>query len=409
MRSMKIAMGVVLVAVAVGGVAGAQTRELTPAECQRMRAQMSGHARLSDGVRRLIAAPSPAAPATTPRADVIRARLSQIPAVRSTLESQRAAALKSIDISRVLAVHNELDALEREETELENELAAQLARPPAPVEPERRLSNVEGIRCEDMAAIYENALQIRRKELGARPREERVLPLLALQGTDPDKIGRELNRQFGPWPMASTQLGLLDQDGDGRVDGFVDMPAEGIFRVYRVQSNGAITVESFPETLRAVRANYGEATRRAEERIVAHERSGLAELLREHPVGVVHVVEETADFKTAFNAYLAGNFASGVRQGVATRTQEFKNFRGQSVRIREVITPTPDGLELRHLVMLPQRNAQELWEERTTRLTVKSWSEVEVETAVSRETRTALGELVGTPSKAAPARFTVAR
>jgi hypothetical protein len=40
---------------------------------------------------------------------------------------------------------------------------------------------------------------------------------------------------------------------------------------------------------------------------------------------------------------------------------------------------------------------------------VKSWSEIDVETASSRETRTALGELVGTASKTAPARLTVAR
>ncbi|HUF91536.1 MAG TPA: hypothetical protein VMR23_04110 [Candidatus Limnocylindria bacterium] len=58
------------------------------------------------------------------------------------------------------------------------------------------------------------------------------------------------------------------------------------------------------------------------------------ELLREHPVAAIQVVEETPDFTAAFKAYRTGDVTSGPRKGVATRTREFRNLRGERVRAR---------------------------------------------------------------------------
>ena len=96
------------------GPAVAQTAGISDAECQSLRQRLSEHARLSEGVRRAVAAqagpaPSPAAaatptapppPAPTPpaRGDAIRARLEQIPKERQTLDDQRLASMVRFDL-----------------------------------------------------------------------------------------------------------------------------------------------------------------------------------------------------------------------------------------------------------------------------------------------------------------------
>ena len=75
----------------------------------------------------------------------------------------------------------------------------------------------------------------------------------------------------------------------------------------------------------------------------------------------------------------------------------------------DVIAPTAGGLSVRQLVVLPKPNDQELWEETTTHVrTTSSW-EADVETTISRETRTVGGAVVGTRSTAAPIRFRLNR
>src|SRR5689334_25171554 len=76
---------------------------ISDADCQTLRQRLAEHARLSDGVRRAVAAqagptvavpaPTPAAPAASGRAEAIRARLEQIPKDRQALEEQRLGAM----------------------------------------------------------------------------------------------------------------------------------------------------------------------------------------------------------------------------------------------------------------------------------------------------------------------------
>lgn len=75
---------------------------------------------------------------------------------------------------------------------------------------------------------------------------------------------------------------------------------------------------------------------------------------------------------------------------------------GAPVSTMEVITSTSGGLALRQLVMLPTPNSQELWEEMITRVTVTHPYQRDMETTMSRDTRTTGGTAVGERSTAAP-------
>jgi len=96
-----------------------------------------------------------------------------------------------------------------------------------------------------MAALVNGALKIRRKELGAREDLAEVIPLTPIKQAYRDEIARDLAAQFDPWPQAATQVGLLDQTGDGRLDAFVDVPARDIFRLYRQLQDGTLRIEIF--------------------------------------------------------------------------------------------------------------------------------------------------------------------
>ena len=425
MRKRNALIGAVVAGVLMlAGVAGAQPRALTDSECQGLRQTIAGHAQVSDGVRRLLAsAAPPAAPvaptaAQTPpvrRADAIRARLAQFPAAREQLDGQRAAAMMKFDMSRALRVQTEIEALDSEKAGLEKELAGLPAStppvstpPPVPVTAAPAVLDVDRARCQDVVATHERAMKIRQKELGAREGQAGAIPLLALKGPASDQMARELAAQFAPWPTAASQIGLLDQDGDGRLDGFVDVPAEGIFRLYRQRSDGTLTVETFVAGGSTPQA-YSETTRRLDEGIARQAGTSIADLLSRRPAGPMHVVGETADFSRAFSGYLTGNFADASRRESAARTRQFPNLRGQPVRAMEVITPMSGGLALRQVVVLPGPSGQELWEEMTTHIVVTSPFQTEGEMMMTRETRTTGGAVVGPRSTAAPMRFRLER
>lgn len=420
MRKRNILVGVLVAGVfALPGVAGAQPRTVADTECQSLRQTIAGHAQVSEGVRRLLGWATPPASALSPtagqtatsgRADAIRARLAEIPAAREQLDGQRVAAVMKFDASRAIRAQGELEALDGEKTGLEKELAALPAgtQPsPLPSAPPAS-SDVDRVRCQDVAVTHENVIKIRQRELGAREGQVGAIPLLALKGAGADQTAGELAGQFASWPTAASQIGLLDQNGDGRIDGFVDVPAEGVFRLCRQRPDGTLTVETFVVGGTSPQG-YSEATRRLDEAIVRQTGTSLADLLSRRPAGPVRTVGETAEFSKAFSGYLTGNFADPSRRESAARTREFQNLRGEPVRTMEVITPTFGGLVLRQLVVLPKPNEQELWEEMTTRVTVTSSYRADVETTTSRDTRTTDGAAVGTRSTPAPLRFTLER
>ncbi|MDP2625969.1 MAG: hypothetical protein Q8Q58_03560, partial [Candidatus Rokubacteria bacterium] len=306
MRKRNALIGAVVAgALMLAGVADAQPRALTGSECQGLRQTIAGHAQVSDGVRRLLASSAPpAAPvaptaAQTPpvrRADAIRNRLAQFPAAREQLDGQRAAAMMKFDLSRALRVQTEIEALDSEKAGLEKELAGLPASPPpvstpppVPVTAAPAVLDVDRAGCQNLAATHERAMKIRQKELGAREGQAGAIPLLALKGPASDQMARELAAQFAPWPTAASQIGLLDQDGDGRLDGFVDVPAEGIFRLYRQRSDGTLTVETFVSGGSPQQA-YSETTRPLDEGIARQAGTSIADLLSRRPAGPVHVV-----------------------------------------------------------------------------------------------------------------------
>jgi hypothetical protein len=420
-------LGSVVMALTLGvahvGPALAQAPSISDTECQSLRQRLGEHARLSEGVRKAVAtraasapaAPAPApstAPAVTGRAEAIRLRLEQIPKDRQTLEDQRLAAMVKFELSRAGQIQGQIQTLDAEKATLERELAALPASPPAsPVAaPQAPVSDVGRIRCQDMPAAVDNALKTRRRELGAREDQAAAIPLITLKGQNADQIGQELAGQFAPGAAASTQLGLLDANGDGKLDGFVDVPAPGVFRLFRQRSDGTVGVEVFPASAGGATPGYGEMTRRLDETALRQAGQGLSEVLATRAVGPPRAVTQTIEFGPVYAQYQAGNFADAARLGAAVaRSMEFQNVRGQSVRMIEIISPVAGGVSVRRAVVLAQPNDQEQWEETTTIVRPTSYWRTDVEVARSRETRTTAGALVGTPSVSAPSKFTLER
>jgi hypothetical protein len=261
-----------------------------------------------------------------------------------------------------------------------------------------------------MPAAVDNAVKTRRRELGAREEQAGAIPLIGLKGQSAEEIGKELAGQFSTGPAASTQVGLLDADGDGRLDGFVDVPAPGVFRLFRQRADGAVSLEVFPAPGSAATPAYGEPTRRLDETTARQLGQPLPELLATRPAGPLRGVTQTAEFEQAYAQLLAGNFTEAGRLTVATaRSAEFQNVRGQTVRVIEIMSPVPGGVSLRRMVVLGQPNDQELWEETTTIVRPVSYWRTDVEVARSRATRTTSGAMVGTPSASAPSKFTLER
>jgi hypothetical protein len=407
---------------AQGGPVLAQPRSISDAECQSLRLRLSDHARLSDGVRRLMGAqpvasgpsvaPAPAPGPPAGRAEAIRARLEQIPKDRQALEEQRLGAMVRFEFSRASAIQVQIQTLDAEKSNLERELTA-LPAPtatPAASTPQPSTPEVARIRCQDMPMTVENALKIRRRELGAREEQTGAIPLTGLKGQTPDQIAQDLAGQFGAAQGTVTQVGLFDAEGDGRLDGFVDVPAPGIYRLVRERADGTLSVDVFAVSASATAPAYGELTRRLDETTARQVGDKVVDLLATQPAGAVRTVIQTGEFAEAYKQFEVGNFVDAGRIGAAAaRTVEFENFRGERVRMIEIISPISGGVALRRGVVLAQPNDRELWEETNTAVRPASYLRTDVEVVRTREMRTTAGAQVGTRSTSAPVRFSLER
>jgi hypothetical protein len=261
-----------------------------------------------------------------------------------------------------------------------------------------------------MPAAVDNAVKTRRRELGAREDQAGAIPLIGLKGQSTDQIGQELATQFALGAAATTQVGLLDADGNGQLDGLVDMPAPGVFRLIRQRADGTMSVEAFPTAAGGAAPAYGEMTRRLDETTARQPGQKLSDVLATRPAGPLRATTQTAEFAQAYAQFQAGNFTDAARLAApAARSTEFQNLRGQTVRVLEIISPIAGGVSLRRAVVLGLANDQELWEETTTMVRPASYWRTDVEVARSRETRTTSGALVGTPSASAPSKFSLER
>jgi hypothetical protein len=414
---------VLTLVVAPTGPALAQSPTVSDAECQSLRQRLAEHARLSEGVRKAVstqAGTAPAAatstpsatPAPTGRAEAIRARLEQIPKDRQTLEEQRIGAMVKFDLSRAGQIQGQIQALDAEKATLERELATlpATASNPAATPSPAATSDVARIRCQDMPSAVDNAVKIRRRELGAREDQAGVIPLIGLKGQTTEQIGQELGGQFAAGAAAAGQVGLLDANGDGKLDGVADVPAPGVVRLFRQRADGTIGVEVFPSAAGGGTPNYGEMTRRLDETSLRQAGQGLPDLLAVRPASAPRALTLTSEFPQAYAQFQAGNFADAARLGSpAARSMEFQNVRGQNVRVIEIISPVAGGVSLRRAVVLGQPNDQELWDETTTTVRPTSYWRTDVEVTRSRETRTTAGAVVGAPVASAPSKFTLER
>jgi hypothetical protein len=352
------------------------------------------------------------------RAEAIRARLEKIPEERQHLEDTRLASYLRLELGRAADLGKQIQVLDTEKANLERELATLPAT--APGAPPARAgstwpapaiaSDADRVPCQDAPAAIDAAVRIRQRELGAKEGQSGVVPLASIKGQNTDQIAQELAGQFTAWPEAANQVGLLDQEGRGRVDAFVDVPAANIFRLYRQRADGTLTVEAFPVPGRPGDPAYGEMARRVEEATIRQTGRSVADLLAARPAGPVRILGETAEFARAQAFVLAGNYGEAARvEGGGARTTDFLNLRGESVRVVEMIAPTQNGLLFRRVVATPRQNGEEQWEETTTILRpVSSWrTEVEVRRATER--RSAAGVSLAPRSASAPVTFAVDR
>ena len=401
--------------------AGAATAQTPDTECQAGRERLAGHARASEAVRKLVAARAgtsatgpvgagaPASPPPGGRAAEIRTRLAEIPRERQRLDDVRVAAMVKLDFARAAQAQGQLETLEQEKRRLERELATMPHSPAAQalLSPAPAASSVDADRvpCRDVAATLDAAVKARRRELGARETQPGVVPLTPLRSQTADAIARELAAQFAPWPEASTQVGLLDQDGRGRIDAVVDVPAKDVFRVARLRADGGLGVEVFTT---AASPGYGEMARRLEEAALRRGGRRLDEMLARQPAGAIRVVSETAEARRVLARLMAGEFAEAARAEPVARAIEFENLRGETVRVMELVTPTPGGLEWRRVVVVAPPNAAEQWDETTLRLKPAPSGRTDAELTIARETRAA-GAAPGARAVAGPMSFSVER
>src|SRR5207253_9375244 len=122
-----------------------------------------------------------------------------------------------------------------ERRRLERELATMPQSPSAPAPsppaaPPTGAIDADRVPCRDVATTLDAALRARRRELGAREAQAGAIPLAPLRGQTATAVARELAAQFAAWPEAASQVGLVDQDGKGRIDAVVDSPAKDVFR-----------------------------------------------------------------------------------------------------------------------------------------------------------------------------------
>ena len=412
-----VALGAALIVSA--GAAQGQTQAPLQADCQALRERLADHARLSDGVRRALAASAARYPAQPPGApQPARAaqdrgtRLQQIARERQQLEDLRLAAMVRFDVARAMELQTQIDALERERVSVEKQSPdpqSPPAQPPSQASP-LPVTSVDRIPCNDIPFALDAAKKTRRKELGAREDLGVVIPLVPLKGQGRDQIAKELWAQFSAWPDAALEIGLLDQDGDGRMDGFVDVPVRDLFRLVRQRSDGGVSIEVFSLPGRAADTDYDEIARRLDETIARQTGRQVADLVAAHPAGPIRIVAQTADFAAAHAQFSAGNYADAGRIGTpAARASEFQNLRGESGRLLEIIAPAPGGVVLRRILVLPRPNNQEQWDETILTVAPRSYWRSDVDLTASRQTRTTAGAAAGAPTVTGPIRFSLER
>jgi hypothetical protein len=393
----------------------------TPAECQALRERLVEHAKLSEGVRRALATQAaryPGLPTARPAAPASdrAAHLEQIARERQQTEDSRLVAMMRFDLARAMELQQKIGALDAEKAELEKRPAEPQPRPsrpvpvPTPAQPEQLTASAERLPCGEIPGTLDAAKKIRRKELGAREDQGAAIPLITLKGQSAEQIARALAGQFSAWPDAAAELGLLDQDGNGQLEGIVDTPVRDLFRLYRQRSDGTLAIDVFRVPGRAMDTDYDEISRRLDEAILRQTGRSLADLLTAHPVGGVRALTQAGEFGAASVQVLAGNFAEAAKiGGGAARTMEFQNLRGEVGRVLEVLVPATSGLQIRRVLVLPRPNNQEQWEELSITLVPASYWRTDVELTVTRQIRAATGAAIGSPAVLGPTRFSLER
>jgi hypothetical protein len=420
LTSLGIALGLAggLGLVQVGPVVAQTT--ISDAECQGLRQRLADHARQSDGVRRALgiqagagaSAPPASASAPVSRPEAIRTRLEQVKKERQTLDEQRLGAVVKFDLARATQIQAQIQALDAEKASLEREQAALPASAGAastPAAPPAAADPIAGIRCAALPAAVDSAVKTRRRELGARDDQAGAIPLIGPKTQTAEQIAQELAGQFAPGAAAGGQVGLLDADGNGQLDGVVDAPAPGVFRLVRQRADGTLAVEALPTGTAGTGAAYGEMARRLDETTLRQTGQKLADVLAIRPAGPARATQ-TSDFAAVQAQLLAGSFAEAARIRVAAaRSTEFPNLRGERVRVLEIISPVTGGVSVRRTVVIAASGDQEVWEETTTTIVPSSPWRSDVEVTRRGETRTTSGAPVGTPVSPAPVKFSLER
>lgn len=420
--TLRTAIAVALTSLLLPGLAGAQTPAPSPAECRALRDRIGEHARVSPAARSALGTTAPAAPAAAQdpaaRAETVRARLAQIKEERERLEDEKVGAIINLDFSRMARSQERIEGLEVERRGLEAELAGleqarrQVRPGPSWMAPlGGAATGLDLVPCRDLPSFEDKALRARRKELGGAEGQAALVPLLPLRGQTDRELAAELGAQLGPDPEVARRLGLLDQDGDTQVDGVVDSPAPGILRLFRQRSDGSLALDLF---LTAVppdpNAPYGEAARRIEEALLRQTRRPLSDLLPLRPVGPVKVLGETGEFSRLRTLVDSGRFDQALQPGsLGARSVEFQNYRGETVRLLEVVAGDGQTVQLRTSAALVKPDGEEQWEETVTRFRPVSFWRTDVEMDQSREIKAAPGWVAQPRSTAPTMRFSLER
>ncbi|MBI2153989.1 MAG: hypothetical protein HYU24_09820 [Candidatus Rokubacteria bacterium] len=413
MTSLRVA----LLLLALPLLAGAQP--LSPAECRALRDRLGEHVRVSEAARRALGITAAAAPSAAQdpasRAETIRARLAQIREERGRLEDEKVGAIIKLDFVRVARIQERIEGLEQERRTLEAELAGleqggRLARPgPSRVAPSAG-PDLARVPCQDLPALEDKALRARRRELGGAEGQAGVVPLFPLRGQTDRDVGVELASQLGAGADARQRLGLLDQDGNAQVDGVADSPAAGMYRLYRQRGDGSLALDLFVTAPPPADAPYGEAARRIEEALLRQTRRRLGDLLPLRPVGPIKLLGETGEYSRLRGFVDSGQFDQVIQAGgVGARSVEFQNYRGETVRLLEVIAGTAGAAQLRTSTTIARPDGAEQWEETVTRFRPASFWRTDVEVDQSRELKPAPGGLAPPRATAPTVRFSLER
>lgn len=408
----------VLVLLLVPGLVGAQTRQLSPAECRALRDRIGEHARISPAARgalglAMLGSPVPVQEPAE-RAEAIRARLAEIQQEQQRLEDEKVGALIRLEFARVAQIQDRIEALDRARRALETELESlEQARPaprPAPSKAPSAGVDLARVSCRDLPALEEKAVKARRRELGGAEGQAGLVPLLPIRGQTEREVSQELAAQLGSGPDALQRLGLLDQDGDTQVDGFADSPVSGMYRLYRQGGDGSVAVDLFVTGSVSPDVPYGEAARRIEEALLRQTRRRLAELLPLRPLGPVKILGETGDFTRVRAMADFGRFDQVIQtESLGARSVEFQNYRGETVRLLEAITGGGGIVQLRTASTVVRSGGEEYREEIVTRFRPVSYWRTEVEVDVSREIRSVTGSVIRPRSSVPTVRFALER